>query len=72
MGRSAARRGLERHRRLRAGAPTTGRADGREKAEIERLRTRNDELANMDDDGWTEELVEEASPTRRGSTRSRP
>ena len=28
--------------------------------EIERLRTRNDELANMDDDGWTEELVEEA------------
>ena len=31
-----------------------------EKAEIERLRTRNDELANMDDDGWTEELVGEA------------
>ena len=31
-----------------------------EKAEIERLRTRNDELANMDDDRWTEELVEEA------------
>ena len=31
-----------------------------EKAEIERLRTRNDKLANMDDDGWTEELVEEA------------
>ena len=35
--------------------PTDG-----EKAEIERLRTRNDELANMDDDGWTEELVEKA------------
>ena len=35
--------------------PTDG-----EKAEIERLRTRNDGLANMDDDGWTEELVEEA------------
>ena len=34
-----------------------------EKAEIERLRTRNDELANMDDDGWTEELVEEAEGT---------
>ena len=34
-------------------------ADG-EKAEIERLRTRNDELANMDDEDWTEELVEEA------------
>ena len=31
-----------------------------EKVEIERLRTRNGELANMDDDGWTEELVEEA------------
>ena len=31
-----------------------------EKAEIERLRTRNDELANMDDEEWTEELVEEA------------
>ena len=31
-----------------------------EKAEIERLRTRNDELANMDDEDWTEELVEEA------------
>ena len=37
-----------------------------EMAEIERLRTRNDELANMDDDGWTEELVEEpdANETR--------
>ena len=35
--------------------PTDG-----EKAKIERLQTRNDELANMDDDGWTEELVEEA------------
>ena len=35
--------------------PTDG-----EKAETERLKTRNDELANMDDDGWTEELVEEA------------
>ena len=31
-----------------------------EKAEIERLRTRNGELANMDDEDWTEELVEEA------------
>ena len=31
-----------------------------EKAEIERLRTRNDELANMNDEDWTEELVEEA------------
>ena len=32
-----------------------------EKAEAERLRTRNDELANMDDEDWTEELVEEAA-----------
>ena len=31
-----------------------------EKAEIEKLRTRHDELANMDDDEWTEALVEEA------------
>ena len=31
-----------------------------EKAEIERLRTRNDELANMDDEDWTEALVDEA------------
>ena len=31
-----------------------------EKAEIEKLRTRHDELANMDDDAWTEALVEEA------------
>ena len=35
--------------------PTDG-----EKAEIERLRTRNGELANMNDDGWTQELAEEA------------
>ena len=31
-----------------------------EAAEIGRLRTRNGELANMDDEDWTEELVEEA------------
>ena len=35
--------------------PTDG-----EKAEIERLRTRNNELAKLDDEDWTEELVEEA------------
>ena len=29
-----------------------------EKAEIEKLRTRHDELANMDEDEWTDELVE--------------
>ena len=40
--------------------PQPAEPTGGEKAEIERLRTRNDELANMDDDGWTEELVEEA------------
>ena len=47
--------------------PTDG-----EKAKIERLQTRNDELANMDDDGWTEELVEEAESNETGSTRSKP
>ena len=31
-----------------------------EKGEIEKLRTRHDELANMDEDAWTDELVEEA------------
>ena len=31
-----------------------------EKAEIDKLRTRHDELANLDDDAWTEALVEEA------------
>ena len=40
--------------------PQAAEPTDEEKAEIERLRTRNDELANMDDDGWTEELVTEA------------
>ena len=40
--------------------PQAAKPTDEEKAEIERLRTRNDELANMDDDGWTEELVAEA------------
>ena len=31
-----------------------------EKTEIEKLRTRHDELVNMDEDQWTDELVEEA------------
>ena len=31
-----------------------------EKAEIETLRARHDELVNMDEDQWTDELVEEA------------
>ena len=47
--------------------PTDG-----EKAEIERLRTRNDELANLDDEDWTEELSRKPMPTRRSWTRSRP
>ena len=46
--------------------PTDG-----EKAEIERLRTRNDELANMDDEDWTEELVEEAECQRDAPGRDR-
>ena len=40
--------------------PQAAEPTDEEKVEIERLRTRNDELANMDDDGWTEELVAEA------------
>ena len=40
--------------------PQPAEPTDQEKAEIERLRTRNDELANMDDEDWTEELVEEA------------
>ena len=31
-----------------------------ETAEIEKLRTRHDELANLDEDDWTDKLVEEA------------
>ena len=40
--------------------PQPAKPTDEEKAEIERLRTRNDELANMDDEEWTGELVEEA------------
>ena len=40
--------------------PQPAEPTDQEKAEIERLRTRNDELANMADKDWTEELVEEA------------
>ena len=40
--------------------PEPGEPTDAEKAEIERLRTRHDELATMDDDAWTEALVEEA------------
>ena len=40
--------------------PQPAEPTDQEKAEIERLRTRNDELANMADEDWTEELVEEA------------
>ena len=40
--------------------PQPAKPTNEETAEIERLRTRNDKLANMDDDGWTEEMVEEA------------
>ena len=60
MGRGAARRGLERHRRFGRVRPQPAEPTDEEKAEIERLRTRNDELANMDDENWTEELVEDA------------
>ena len=40
--------------------PQPGVPTDEEKAEIDRLSTRHDELVNMDDDEWTEVLVEEA------------
>ncbi len=40
--------------------PQPGEPTGEESAEIQRLRTRHDELANLDDEDWTEELEAEA------------
>ncbi len=40
--------------------PTPAEPTDEEKAEIERLHTRHDELADMDEDAWTDELIEEA------------
>ena len=40
--------------------PQPAQPTGEEKAESERLRTRHDDLAEMDDDAWTEKLVAEA------------
>ena len=40
--------------------PTPAQPTDDEKAEIERLHTRHDELVNMDEDAWTDELIEEA------------
>ena len=40
--------------------PQPGTPTDEEKAEIEKLETRYDELRGLDDDEWTEELVEEA------------
>ena len=57
---------------FRAGASATGRADRRGEGRDRTLdRTRNDELANMDDDGWTEELVEEADANEDAPGRDR-
>ena len=39
--------------------PQPGEPTDEEKAEIERLQSRNDELANMDDDDWTDDLMDE-------------
>ena len=39
--------------------PTPGETTDEEKAECERLHVRHDELVNMDEDEWTEELVAE-------------
>ena len=40
--------------------PTPAEPTEGEKAEIEQLHVRHDELVNMDEDQWTEELIEEA------------
>ncbi len=40
--------------------PTPAEQTCEEKAEIERLHTRHDELVNMDEDAWTDQLIEEA------------
>ena len=40
--------------------PVPGEPTDEETAEIEKLRTRHDELATLDDDDWTEALVTEA------------
>ena len=40
--------------------PEPGEPTDAENAEIEKLRTRHDELATMDEDEWTDALVEEA------------
>ncbi len=40
--------------------PQPGTPTDEEKAEIEKLETRYDELRGLDDDDWTDELVEEA------------
>ena len=40
--------------------PTPAEPTDEEKSEIERLHTRHDELVNMDEDAWTDELIEEA------------
>ena len=40
--------------------PTPAQPTDEEQAEIERLHSRHDELVNMDEDEWTDELVEEA------------
>ena len=40
--------------------PTPAEPTDDEKAEIQRLRVRHDELVNLDEDEWTDELIEEA------------
>ena len=40
--------------------PTPAEPTDEEKAEIERLHSRHDELVNLDEDAWTDELIEEA------------
>ncbi len=40
-------------------SPKPGEPTEEERTEIERLNTRHDKLLNLDDEGWTDELIEE-------------
>ena len=70
---ASARRGLERNRRLRAGTPATGRADGRREGRDRTLedpqrRTRQHGRRRTGPKNWSRKPM----PTRRAWTRSRP
>ena len=51
--------------------PTPGQTTDEEKAEIERLHVRHDELVNMDEDEWTGELASRSRDDRDAPRRHR-